>query len=424
MAPVAATASDETVELELDVLEEVAEAISGPVHGSSSASSTTPAEPPGLALASQSARAAPSFDDDMPDIDVDLADTAELPEAPGEAPAATNGGGAEPHFSAVGGGSAAGDAAAPDVKAAEGGGIRDAAHSPTPDEGPPHEAAAAKAVPPSPPPGSGASKGSSRITSEVRPRRRRRAKAWFEDVFDEDYLRTLPTMTAAQTRREARFIEDSLGVTPGGALLDAGCGYGRHCMELAARGYRLVGLDLSLPLLLRAADEAQRRGLSINFVHGDLRELVFEESFDGAYCLFSTFGYFDDDSNRRVLDGVARALKPRGRLIIDAFNRDYVVRDLPARAWWEGDGCVVLEEVEFNYFTSRLLSKRSLVFEDGRQREQQISIRAYSLHELGRALQSAGFRILEVSGDVTTRARFFGVDSRSLVILAEKRPAK
>jgi SAM-dependent methyltransferase len=251
--------------------------------------------------------------------------------------------------------------------------------------------------------------------------KKRRGKAWFEDIFDEDYLRTLPFLTPQATQREASFIVDGLSARPGMQLLDVGCGYGRHAMELAARGYHVVGLDLSLPLLIRGADEAQRRGLTINFVHGDMRELTFESQFDGAYCVFSTFGYFDDETNKRVATNVARALKPGGRFVIDVLNRDYIVGDLPTRVWWEGDGCVVLEEVDFNYFTSRLVSNRSVVFEDGRQLEQEISIRVYGLHELGKLLHAAGFRVIEVSGGLATRGRYFGKDSRQLIVVAERR---
>jgi hypothetical protein len=142
----------------------------------------------------------------------------------------------------------------------------------------------------------------------------------------------------------------------------------------------------------------------------------------GAYCVFSTFGFFDDDTNKRVVLNVARALKPGARFVVDVLNRDYVVADLPTRVWWEGDGCVVLEEVDFNYYTSRIVSNRQVVFEDGRQLEQEISIRTYSLHELGKLLHTAGFRVLEVSGGLAARGRFFGKDSRHLIVVAERRP--
>src|SRR5204862_6427305 len=168
--------------------------------------------------------------------------------------------------------------------------------------------------------------------------------------------RTLPFMRADQTLREVEFISDALRVGPGAEILDIACGYGRHAIELVQRGYNVTGLDLSLPLLIRAADEAQKRALSVNFVHADMRGMAFEREFDGAYCMLTSFGYFDEESNAKVAEGIARALKPGGRFLLDVVNRDYIVGDLPARIWWEGDGCVVLEEVEFNFNTSRILT--------------------------------------------------------------------
>lgn len=248
-----------------------------------------------------------------------------------------------------------------------------------------------------------------------------RGKPWFVDLFDEDYLRTLPFLTPQATQSEAEFVIEAMGLSPGAQVLDIGCGYGRHAMELAARGFHVVGLDLSTPLLVRGGEEAMRRGLEINFVRGDMRELDFDAQFDGAYCMFSTFGYFDDETNKKTVSNIARALKPGGRVMIEILNRDYVIADLPTRVWWEGEGCVVLEEVELNYFSSRIQVNRSVVFDDGRQLEQEISVRAYSLHEVGKLMHAAGFRVLEVSGGYHTRGRFFGNQSRHIIVLAERK---
>jgi SAM-dependent methyltransferase len=303
--------------------------------------------------------------------------------------------------------------------------MRDPAHAQ-----PPPPPTAPKA-PPSPPPAkkerpaAARPDGKSEARADGKPERGDtkpgRGKAWFVDLFDEDYLRTLPFLTPQATQAEAEFVIDAMGLTPGAQVLDVGCGYGRHAMELAARGFHVVGLDISTPLLVRGGEEAHRRGLTINFVRGDMRELDFDAQFDGAYCLFSTFGYFDDETNKKTVANIARALRPGGRVLIEILNRDYVIADLPTRVWWEGDGCVVLEEVELNYFSSRIQVNRSVVFDDGRQVEQEISVRAYSLHEVGKLLHSAGFRVLEVSGAYHTRGRFFGNQSRHIIVLAERK---
>ena len=291
-------------------------------------------------------------------------------------------------------------------------------HAPPP---PPPPAAHKPHAPPSPPPKAKPTPPPSSSQQSKIEGKGSRGKPWFVDLFDEDYLRTLPFLTPQATQSEAEFVIDAMGLSPGAQVLDIGCGYGRHAMELAARGFHVVGLDLSTPLLVRGGEEAMRRGLEINFVRGDMRELDFDAQFDGAYCMFSTFGYFDDETNKKTVSNIARALKPGGRVMIEILNRDYVIADLPTRVWWEGEGCVVLEEVELNYFSSRIQVNRSVVFDDGRQLEQEISVRAYSLHEVGKLMHAAGFRVLEVSGGYHTRGRFFGNQSRHIIVLAERK---
>ena len=53
--------------------------------------------------------------------------------------------------------------------------------------------------------------------------------------------------------------------------------------------------------------------------------------------------------------------------------------------------------------------------------EQDISIRAYSLHELGKILHRAGFKVIEVSGGIGMRGRFYGTNCRQILIVAEKK---
>ncbi len=286
---------------------------------------------------------------------------------------------------------------------------------------PPPLAATQHKAPPAPPPKAKAAVAAVAPVASKAEGKAPRGKPWFVDLFDEDYLRTLPFLTPQATQSEAEFVIDAMGLQPGAQVLDVGCGYGRHAMELAARGFHVVGLDLSTPLLVRGGEEAMRRGLEINFVRGDMRELDFDAQFDAAYCMFSTFGYFDDETNKKTVTNIARALKPGGRMMLEILNRDYVIADLPTRVWWEGDGCVVLEEVELNYFSSRIQVNRSVVFDDGRQLEQEISVRAYSLHEVGKLMHAAGFRVLEVSGGYHTRGRFFGNQSRHIIVLAERK---
>ena len=250
---------------------------------------------------------------------------------------------------------------------------------------------------------------------------RRKARPWWEDLFNDDYIRTMAKITDDQIAAEADFIEDSLGVAKGGTMLDLACGTGRHSIELARRGYEVVGFDLSLAMLARAADEAQEREQKLNFVQGDMREMTFDEAFDGIFSWNTSFGFFDEDTNAKVIGRVHKALKKGGQFILDVANRDFIARQAPSLAWFEGDGCVCMDEMAIDWITSRMRVKRTLMMDDGRSKEIEYSIRIYALHELGRILHEQGFRVAEVSGRIGTPGVFFGGESPRTLILAEKR---
>jgi SAM-dependent methyltransferase len=245
-------------------------------------------------------------------------------------------------------------------------------------------------------------------------------KPWWEELFSEDFVRANWKISDEQIKREVTFVEESLGVAPGGVVLDLGCGSGHHAVELASRGYGVVGYDLSLYQLALAADVAQERSQKINFLQGDMREMAFEEMFDGIFCWNTTFGYFEEDKNFSVAERAFRALRPGGMFLVDVINRDFVAAHTPSSMWFEGDSCVCMDDAVIDYFTSRLRVKRSVILDDGRTRECTYSVRLYSFHELGKLLHEVGFRVAEVSGHPATPGVFLGQASPRILMLAQR----
>ena len=79
-----------------------------------------------------------------------------------------------------------------------------------------------------------------------------------------------------------------------------GCGAGRQAVELAKRRYEVMGVDLSVAMLTRAAEAAQERGVSVAFTQCDMAAMEFTEGYDAAFCVGSSFGFFDDARNAEV----------------------------------------------------------------------------------------------------------------------------
>jgi SAM-dependent methyltransferase len=271
-------------------------------------------------------------------------------------------------------------------------------------------------VPPPPPPRR--QPAPDRISS--RPRAKKLKRPWWEELFAEDFTRSMTRLSDKQVAREVDFIEESLGVAPGGVVLDLACGAGYHAVELASRGYGVVGYDLSVYQLALAADVAQERNQKINFMQGDMREMAFEETFDGIYCWNTSFGYFEEEKNLAVLQRIFKALKPGGMLLLDVANRDFAAMYSPNSLWYEGDSCVCMDDMSVDFITGRLRVKRSVILDDGRSRECSYSIRIYSLHELGKLLHDVGFRVAEASGHPSTPGVFFGQHSPRLIVLSQR----
>ncbi|MBX3183291.1 MAG: methyltransferase domain-containing protein [Polyangiaceae bacterium] len=251
---------------------------------------------------------------------------------------------------------------------------------------------------------------------------KRKVRPWWEEIFGDDYMRTTTIPTRRQIAREVDFIESSLGVQPGGVVLDLACGSGEHAVELASRGFAVVGYDLSISQLAQAQEVAQERGQKLNFLQGDMREMAFEETFDAVYCWGSSFGYFEEEKNIQVAQRMLKALRPGGTLLLEVANRDYIAAQSPSSVWFEGDGCLCMDDAHLDWITSRLKVKRALMLDDGRSKEVNYSIRLYGLHELGKLLHDVGFVVRSASGQIATPGVFFGPSSPSLIVLAQ-RPA-
>lgn len=247
------------------------------------------------------------------------------------------------------------------------------------------------------------------------------ATDWPIAFFDEDYLRIYrPMLTAETTRQEVDFIESALAPPPGGAVLDLACGYGRHAIVMAERGYGVTGVDFNPRYLEIAREEARRAGIAVRWVVGDMRTLPFVNEFRAVYSYFTSFGYFTDEENEAALRCVAAALEPGGRFLIDLANRDWLLTHPQQRTWTpRGDGALLMEEVSLELRTSRVTSRQTLIEPEGGPRvAKEFELRAYTCAELTTLLARQGLGVREVWGGADRSA--YSTESRRLVLLAER----
>jgi SAM-dependent methyltransferase len=248
---------------------------------------------------------------------------------------------------------------------------------------------------------------------------------WPVAFFDEDYLRIYrPQLTEERTRVETDFIESTLALGQGAAVMDLACGIGRHAIGMARRGYRVTGVDFSSRYLEIAAAEATRAEVTVAWVAEDMRALEYDAGFDGAYSYFTSFGYFSDTENDDVLARIARALRPGGRFLLDMMNRDWLLTHPQQRTWNQrDDGALLMEEISLELLTSRVISRQMLIHPHGGiQATKEFNLRAYTCAELSAMMRRHELHVRQVWGGADRSE--YSTESRRLILLAQKDPAR
>jgi SAM-dependent methyltransferase len=244
--------------------------------------------------------------------------------------------------------------------------------------------------------------------------------AWHErDDFWETFAPFMFTAERwAAAAAEVEQVLRLLGVDSGAAVLDLGCGPGRHSLELARRGFRVIGVDRTAHYLQQAREKAAEEGLAVEFVQADMREFCWPESFDAVISLFTSFSYFEDPAeNRRVLLNVYRSLKEGGRLLLDTMGKEVLARIFQPRDWSERDGVFFLQERTVRGNWSQM-ENRWIMLRGDERREFAISHWIYAASELSDLLRDCGFDAVDVWGDFEG-APYDHTASR-LVIVAQK----
>jgi SAM-dependent methyltransferase len=239
----------------------------------------------------------------------------------------------------------------------------------------------------------------------------------WDKLFDELYLRTYAQLDrGGDPEVEALGYARLAGLDPEADVLDCPCGYGRHSTPLARAGHRVVGADRS-PVLLEEARRRAGEGEWPSWVVADHRKLPFADaSFDAVFNLFSSLGYRGEDGDRQTLSELRRVLRPGGALVVETMHRDRLARIFLERLWDPlPDGGSVLEEHRFDQVSGVMENDFTLVDAAGARESVTYRIRTYTVTELVRLVEEAGFSGIECYGG--PEGEELGLDTR-LVLLA------
>lgn len=150
---------------------------------------------------------------------------------------------------------------------------------------------------------------------------------WFNTWFDSPYYHIL---YQNRDTEEAQFFIKNLikylNISPSDKIIDVCCGKGRHSVFLSQLGYIVEGIDLS-PKNIESAKAHENQNL--HFEIHDMRKPYKKEFFDFAFNMFTSFGYFEKDSDHQLaISSIADSLKRDGVLVLDFLNPYRVINNL------------------------------------------------------------------------------------------------
>ena len=243
------------------------------------------------------------------------------------------------------------------------------------------------------------------------------AKPWFEDWFNSPYYHQL--YFKRDEAEAAAFISkliDHLKPLPGSQMLDIACGKGRHSRMLAAKGFHVTGIDLSVDSI-KEAKKYESENLEF-FVH-DMRLPFWMNYFHYAFNFFTSFGYFN---TRREHDNsirtIAQSIKPGGIFVIDYLNVHYAEDHLIHKSEVEIDG--------INYYLTKWFDEthfyKKIVVEDenlSKPIEHLEKVAKFSLGDFTEMLAYHKLQIQEVYGDYNFN-EYHVKNSPRMVMIAKK----
>ena len=241
---------------------------------------------------------------------------------------------------------------------------------------------------------------------------------WVRTYYTGEYLDSVAgILTPERTADEISFIVDQTALRPPARVADFGCGHGRHSLELAQRGFEVIGVDVNeLPLSL--ARQAASPELPVTFVQADYR-VPPPGPFDLVISLFGSFGFGSESEDAATLRAWCASLDDSGWMVLELWHRDAIVsRFVPRRTWRASERLEVDEQRRFDPLSGRIHVRYEYDYADGRRIGHQLAVRLYTAAEIRQILGSAGVGVVRLFGSL--RGDPYSTSARSMVIIARK----
>ena len=175
-------------------------------------------------------------------------------------------------------------------------------------------------------------------------------KAMEKDWYQKNWTLDIQNMSWVEdTGRQVDFLIKQLQLKGTEKILDLACGFGRHSLEFARRGYDVTGIDITPAYIDYANEQAKKENLNAKFICQDIRTITFDKEFDVVLNMADgAIGYLEDDGeNHKIFSVIAKALKNGGKHFMDIMNGSYAQTHFPCKLWDAGEKGLTLSAFEW-----------------------------------------------------------------------------
>lgn len=241
----------------------------------------------------------------------------------------------------------------------------------------------------------------------------------------EGYLPDKKENLKDRTERESEGVINLLKLPIGSSILDVPCGYGRHSIYLAKKGFQVTGIDINEEHLKKAIISANNEKVDVSFKKEDMKFLGKEHvsKYDSLINIFYSFGFFTEEENIQTMKGFYNSLKNGGKMLIhtdvspemisNKTTQTDIIRKLP-----NGNKLVIIEH--FNSKNKRMQGSWEITDNIGSpiHKRAYYSVRIYSKEEFEQMAKKVGFKEVKIYGSF--QGEEFNEKSKEMIIVAQK----
>ena len=237
-------------------------------------------------------------------------------------------------------------------------------------------------------------------------------KKWFDSAF---YHQLYSNRSEKEATDFIDILVNELDPPAHAAMLDLGCGAGRHAKWLAAKGFDVTGLDLAASSI-RTARKYEKANL--RFAKQDMRDPFGQNRFDYVFNFFTSFGYFkNDDDNHKVIRNIYDALKPGGTLVLDYLNVAWSQQRLVAEETKEIDGIIY----HISRWTDEQFFYKKIVIENMPAGHSEFveQVAKFDVNDFDYMFEQNGLKLEKIYGDYQLN-EYDSAASQRMILLAKK----